>query len=127
MRKRLEQPSYEPSPAPQLLTVLQVAQVLNVGKDTVYGLIKNEGLPAVSVGLVGTRKKLRVSVTSLDRWIKERELAQNPELAFLMNAQTDVVQPGSGNATRKGRASSVQEKLPHTGTNGPLGPRKPRY
>ena len=114
MRKRKEQLPYEQSPAPRLLTVMQVAAALGVGKDTVYGLIKNEGLPAVSVGLAGTRQKLRVSVTSLDTWIREREQRFTGGTGILTNIQTDVQETTSKRRARKGHPSSGE--LPRTGT-----------
>ena len=105
MRKRKEQTPYEQSPAPRMLSVMEVAAVLGVGKDTVYGLIKNEGLPAVSLGLAGTRQKLRVSVTSLDRWIREREqLFTEERTGMSMNIQTDVKMPERKRRARKGVA-----------------------
>jgi excisionase family DNA binding protein len=53
---------------PQLLTIPEVARILNVGRTKVYGLIKTDGLPAVKVGDV-----TRVLVTSLQCWIEQRE------------------------------------------------------
>lgn len=91
MRKRREQTPYEPAPAPRLLTVLQVADALGVGKDTVYNLIKYKGLPTISVAIEGTRKKLRISVSSLNTWIKEHEQAHNPEA----NSYSDIYIPTS--------------------------------
>ncbi len=106
MRKRIEKAPYEQSPAPRLLTVMQVAVVLSVGKDTVYSLIKHEGLPVMSIGLAGTRPKLRVSVTSLEQWIRAREQVHNPSMSILTNAQTDVRGPERKSKARKGLAES---------------------
>ena len=69
MYKRRKQ---EPSETNQhaLLTIPEVATLLNVGRTTVYGLIAREGLPAVPLG---SRGKFRVRRSSLERWIQKRE------------------------------------------------------
>lgn len=54
---------------PLLLTVTQVATLLNVGRSTVYELIRREGLPSVSLG----GRNTRVAKASLEQWIAERE------------------------------------------------------
>ena len=59
--------------APQLLSIPEVARILNVGRTKVYGLIKTDGLPVVRLG-----SATRVSVTSLQRWLEQREQYQKP-------------------------------------------------
>ncbi len=54
----------------QLLTIPEVAKMLSVGRTKVYGLINRAGLPTVD--LDGVK---RVSVVSLQQWIKQREQA----------------------------------------------------
>ena len=70
MRKRQAQAALHPVAPLQLLTIPEVARVLNIGRTKVYGLIKKDGLPVVRVG-----EATRVSVTSLLRWIEQREHA----------------------------------------------------
>jgi excisionase family DNA binding protein len=73
MRKR-QQVAPQSNPVPpehlQLLIIPQVARLLNIGRTKVYGLIKTEGLPTVKLG-----STTRVSATSLQRWIAQREHA----------------------------------------------------
>jgi excisionase family DNA binding protein len=69
MYKRKEKnPGHEVQP--WLLTVAQAAIVLGVHRSTVYDLIKHERLPMVSLG---GRRGTRILLTSLHRWMKERE------------------------------------------------------
>ena len=53
-----------------LLTIEEVATILNVGRTTVYGFIVRDGLPVVPLS---RRGKFRVMQSSLLRWIAERE------------------------------------------------------
>jgi excisionase family DNA binding protein len=53
-----------------LLTIEEVAAILNIGRTTVYGYIQREGLPAIP--LAG-RGKFRVRRSSLERWLEARE------------------------------------------------------
>ena len=55
---------------PLLLTIPQVAALLNVGRSSVYDLIRREGLPTVSLG----GRNTRVRKTSLEKWIERREI-----------------------------------------------------
>jgi excisionase family DNA binding protein len=72
MRKRQseDQQSLQPIVQPQLLSIPEVARILSIGRTKVYDLIKREGLPVVHLG-----DATRVSVTSLQRWIEQREQA----------------------------------------------------
>jgi excisionase family DNA binding protein len=72
MRKR-EAPKIipvQPVVPPQLLSIPEVASILNIGRTKVYTLIKVDGLPTVKLG-----STMRVSVVSLQRWIEEHERA----------------------------------------------------
>ncbi len=53
---------------PLLLTIPQVATKLGLSRAMVYVLINREGLPVVRLG-----RAVRVSTTSLQKWIEERE------------------------------------------------------
>ena len=53
---------------PLLLTIPQVMKVLRLGRTMIYQLIDKEGLPVVHFG-----RAVRVSYTSLQEWIKQRE------------------------------------------------------
>ena len=71
MHKRKKQPEAGVDVQP-LLTIEDVATILNVGRTTVYGFIQRDGLPVVPLS---RRGKLRVVKSSLLRWIAEREVA----------------------------------------------------
>jgi len=58
----------EPTLQPLLLTVPQVAKKLGLSRAMVYILINREGLPVVHLG-----RAVRISATSLQKWVKERE------------------------------------------------------
>jgi excisionase family DNA binding protein len=53
---------------PLLLTIPQVAKKLGLSRAMVYVLINKEGLPVVRLG-----RAVRVSATSLEKWVQERE------------------------------------------------------
>jgi len=55
---------------PLLLTIPQVATKLGLSRAMVYILINREGLPVIRLG-----RAVRVSTTSLEKWIEERELS----------------------------------------------------
>lgn len=54
---------------PLLLTISQVAALLNIGRSSVYDLIRTKGLPTVSLG----GRNTRVRKTSLEVWIQQQE------------------------------------------------------
>jgi excisionase family DNA binding protein len=61
------EPSHDfPSP-PLLLTIAQVATLLNLGKTKVYDLIGKENLPVHKFG-----RATRISPTELQHWLQER-------------------------------------------------------
>jgi excisionase family DNA binding protein len=53
---------------PLLLTIPQVGKKLGLSRTMVYMLINREGLPVVRFG-----RAVRISATSLQKWIEERE------------------------------------------------------
>lgn len=53
---------------PLLLTVPQVAKLLNLGRTKVYELIGAKQLPVVRFG-----RAVRVSSASLQRWVEQQE------------------------------------------------------
>ena len=53
---------------PLLLTISDVAKMLSLGRTKVYELIATEGLPVMRFG-----RAIRVSPTSLQRWLQQRE------------------------------------------------------
>lgn len=53
---------------PLLLNVSQVAKMLGLSRTMVYTLIATQGLPTVRFG-----RAVRVSPTSLQRWLEKRE------------------------------------------------------
>ena len=56
------------APLQPLLTIPAVAKMLNVSRPTVYTLISREGLPTIKFG-----RSIRISPTSLQKWLVERE------------------------------------------------------
>ncbi len=70
MRKRQTQATATMVTPPQLLSVIDVARILSIGRTKVYNLIKNDGLPTIKVG-----SATRVSATSLTKWIEQHEQA----------------------------------------------------
>ena len=56
---------------PLLLNVPQVMKLLGLSRSKVYKLIRLEGLPVVRFG-----RSVRVSPTSLQQWLVEREQQQ---------------------------------------------------
>jgi excisionase family DNA binding protein len=56
------------TPQPLLLNISQVAKMLSLGRTKVYELIKEEKLPVMYFG-----RAVRVSPTSLQRWLAQRE------------------------------------------------------
>lgn len=59
---------HEPSPAPLLLTVDQTARCLSISRAMVYRLIQHSSLKVVRLG-----RATRISVSSLEQWIREQE------------------------------------------------------
>lgn len=53
---------------PLLLTIPQVMQCMNLGRNKVYDLIQKEGLPVMYFG-----RAVRVSYTALQQWLERRE------------------------------------------------------
>jgi excisionase family DNA binding protein len=70
VRKRQTQAAVQPVVPNQLLSIPEVAKVLNIGRTKVYDLIKTDGLPVIRLG-----NATRVSVISLHRWIEQHEQA----------------------------------------------------
>jgi len=56
---------------PLLLDIPQVMKLLGLSRSKVYKLIRLEGLPVVRFG-----RSVRVSPTSLQQWLVEREQQQ---------------------------------------------------
>jgi excisionase family DNA binding protein len=55
------------------LTVLQAAELMKVGKMTVYRLVWAEELPRINVGGGKSRPRFRIRRSAVDRWMKSRE------------------------------------------------------
>lgn len=58
----------EPVRLEQLLSIPDVMRMLGLGRDTIYRLIREEGLPSLKIG---TRRV--VVPSSLAAWVKQRE------------------------------------------------------
>ncbi|MFC4454126.1 helix-turn-helix domain-containing protein [Deinococcus sonorensis] len=51
---------------PDFLTVPQVARRLQLGRNTVYGLIRTRSIPSVRIG-----RSIRISRPVLERWLAQ--------------------------------------------------------
>ncbi len=58
---------------PLLLSIPDVAASLGLGRSKVYELIAKEGLPVIRFG-----RSVRVSATSLQKWVEQREQQHLP-------------------------------------------------
>jgi len=55
----------------KLLKLSEVTQILGIGRSTVYELVARRELPSMRIG-----RCIRVSSESLEKWVKEREIAE---------------------------------------------------
>jgi len=58
-----------------VLTVPQVAEVLQISRTNAYELVKEPGFPVTTI-----RKRKRVSYALLEEWVKEKCKAENSVL-----------------------------------------------
>ena len=74
--------------APQrlLLRISEVAEALGIGRTKIYEMIATGELPTVRVG-----RAVRISVTTLQKWVEQRE-QQNMPACYQNNAQGSKVQ-----------------------------------
>lgn len=49
-------------------TVIEMAQVLNIGKNKAYELVRTEGFPVVYIG-----STIRIPVSALQKWLDDWE------------------------------------------------------
>ena len=49
-------------------TVTEMAQVLNIGKNKAYELVKTEGFPVVYIG-----STIRIPIEALNKWLNDGE------------------------------------------------------
>lgn len=49
-------------------TVAEMAQVLNIGRNKAYELVKTEGFPAIYIG-----STIRIPIEALNRWLNDYE------------------------------------------------------
>lgn len=62
--------------APNMLTILEVAERLRIGKQTVYRLIWGGELGWTDISSKGAkRRRIRVSETALTKYLRSRERA----------------------------------------------------
>ena len=54
---------------PIMLSVLQVAEILQMGKWTAYNLVHREDFPAIRIG----QHKIRVNKEALKNWIEKQK------------------------------------------------------
>jgi excisionase family DNA binding protein len=110
MNKRQTLPSTER--APLLLTVQQAAELLGVGKDLVYGFIKQGSLPTLNLARPGQRQKLRIPLVVLEQWIMEQTRQQNPDNDLITSRQSDVSKSELVKRARKSRRGQAHNNLP---------------
>ena len=60
---------------PIMLSVLQVAEILQMGKWTTYNLVHREDFPAIRIG----QHKIRVNKEALKNWIEKQKGTINYE------------------------------------------------
>lgn len=70
----LTTPAQQGQPEPWLLTVEQVAALLQISESITYRLVARGELPSIKIG-----RAIRIVPDSLKRWITEREQAQQEE------------------------------------------------
>ena len=66
----MQEPQDQELSLPQLWTIAQVSQALNLGRTKIYELIWKEHLPVQRFG-----RAVRISPLELQRWLAEREQA----------------------------------------------------
>ena len=59
---------------PQLLTAMDVAEILNIGLSTVYQLVQRQDLPSIHIG-----RSVRVRTADLDKFIELKVEEENIE------------------------------------------------
>jgi predicted DNA-binding transcriptional regulator AlpA len=55
--------------SPDILTVLEAAAILRVGKNRMYEICKIEGFPKI---VLGSERGIRIPKAALARWIENR-------------------------------------------------------
>ena len=63
----------EVPPQRLLLRIPEVAETLGIGRSKIYEIIASGELPTVRVG-----RAVRISVTTLQKWVEEREQQNMP-------------------------------------------------
>ena len=63
----------EVPPQRLLLRIPEVAETLGIGRSKIYEIIARGELPTVRVG-----RAVRISVTTLQKWVEEREQQNMP-------------------------------------------------
>ncbi len=62
----------------EILTPKQVAERLQVSERTVRAMIASGSLESVNVGLAGSRKRYRVTLEQLEKFVKRRATSAEP-------------------------------------------------
>lgn len=62
------------SSTPLLLRIEEVAKVLNLGRSTIYMLIRDGSLPTIKVG-----RATRISVQAVALWVEQQSAASDAE------------------------------------------------
>lgn len=55
--------------APDILTVMEAAEILRIGKNRMYELVKSPGFPMF---ILGTEKGIRIPKNALKNWVDDR-------------------------------------------------------
>lgn len=63
--------------APSILTVMEAAQILRVGKNRMYELCRTDGFPKI---ILGTEKGIRIPKDALKKWVESCLINNNSEM-----------------------------------------------
>jgi excisionase family DNA binding protein len=75
----------EGAPQRLLLRIPEVAETLGIGRTKIYEMIANGELPTIRFG-----RAVRISATTLQKWVEEREHQNVPE-QFQNDAQNSKI------------------------------------
>ena len=76
----------EDAPQRLLLRIPEVAETLGIGRTKIYEMIATGELPTVRFG-----RAVRISVTTLQKWVEERE-QQNMPVQYQNDVQRSKIQ-----------------------------------
>lgn len=57
----------------KVLTVIELAKLLNIGKNSAYNLVHQDGFPKIKIG-----KKFLIPIKSLNEWLEKTSWTEVP-------------------------------------------------